>query len=107
MEEIKKLTEEELNEAIMKFSLDGIDLARKMQENQNIKQAIFCITVNETNNNARVAPIACGDSRVMVAILCQVALQDDWIKEVFLATHKLINDGIKMPTIKVDLDDKD
>ena len=102
-----KEKKEELDEAIVRFSLEGIELAHRMQENKDIKQAIFSITLSNDKEHARIAPVVCGESTVMAQVLCQVALQDEWIKNLLIETQKLIEKGIKLPTIRHNIDNKD
>lgn len=95
-----KKTNKAIDEAIMDYSLDGITLARKIGAENNIKQAMFSITLCDVDGFARISPIACGNMCALATALCQAALNDENVKQLILCTMEKINDGFKMPTAK-------
>lgn len=81
----------EINQEIIDLSLDAMKIARKMDKEENIKQAMFCISICDDKGDARIAPVASGHVKVLATIIAQYAMHEPNFKEVM----ELVNDIIK------------
>ena len=96
--EIKEINTE-INQDIIDLSLDVMNLVRKMDKEENIKQAIFFISISDDNGTARIAPVACGHIKVLATIIAQYAMQDNSIKTMMELVNDMIKENKPLPII--------
>lgn len=94
-----KPTNPKIDEAIVDFSLDAINLCRIMDKEENIKQALFSVSICEENGHARIAPATSGNIAVLATMIAQCALQDPGIREVINQAKKIIDQEKPLPVV--------